>query len=108
MFFSYIFKNQISEQMILSAKTKIVVLHMKELIYTGIFILLSIVLILLLISMFTPEKSEKQQPPKTTQEAQLSAPLISDIPARFKIQIPLLRTAEADMRSNMADRRILP
>ena len=36
----------------MSSKTKIVVLHMKELIYTGIFILLGIVLIVLLISMF--------------------------------------------------------
>ena len=41
----------------MSSKTKIVVVHMKELIYTGIFILLGIVLIVLLISMFTPEKS---------------------------------------------------
>lgn len=59
----------------MSSKTKIVVFHMKELIYTGIFILLGIVLIMLLISMFTPESSEKTPTPKTTQEAQISAPL---------------------------------
>ena len=40
----------------MSSKTKIVVFHMKELIYTGIFILLGIILLVLLISMFTPEK----------------------------------------------------
>ncbi len=43
----------------MSAKTKIVVVHMKELIYTGIFILLGILLILLLVFMFTPEPKEE-------------------------------------------------
>ena len=57
----------------MSAKTKIVVLHMKELIYTGIFILLGIVLILLLISMFTPEKSNTAPKPEPKQETQISA-----------------------------------
>ncbi|MGN0350194.1 MAG: hypothetical protein ACI4ES_00975 [Roseburia sp.] len=42
----------------MSAKTKIVVLHMKELIYTIIFASLGILLIILLICMFLPEKKE--------------------------------------------------
>ncbi|MEE1085859.1 MAG: hypothetical protein U0L05_01615 [Schaedlerella sp.] len=36
----------------MGSKTKIIVLHMKEIIYTGIFILLGILLIILLIFMF--------------------------------------------------------
>ena len=50
---------------------------MKELIYTGIFLLLGIILIALLISMFTPDNNT--QPPKaeTKQEALLLAPLIT-------------------------------
>lgn len=40
----------------MSSKTKIVVFKAKELIYTGIFILLGILLILLLIFMFAPSK----------------------------------------------------
>lgn len=49
---------------------------MKELIYTGIFILLGIVLIVLLISMFSPEKASPAPKPDTKkQEAQLFAPL---------------------------------
>ena len=52
----------------MSSKTKIVVLHMKELIYTAVFILLAIVLVLLLISMFTPQKSVKAPKPQTKQE----------------------------------------
>ena len=39
----------------MSAKTKIVVLHMKELIYTGIFALLGILFIILLVMMFLPD-----------------------------------------------------
>ncbi len=42
----------------MSAKTKIVVLHMKELIYTGIFVALGILFIVLLIMMFLPDKTE--------------------------------------------------
>ena len=40
----------------MSSKTRIVVLHSKELIYTGIFVLLGILLIILLIFMFLPSK----------------------------------------------------
>ncbi len=39
----------------MSAKTKIVVLHMKELIYTGIFAFLGILFIILLAMMFLPK-----------------------------------------------------
>lgn len=42
----------------MSAKTKIVVLHMKELIYTGLFCLLGILLIILLIIMFLPGRDK--------------------------------------------------
>lgn len=42
----------------MSSKTKIVVLHMKEIIYTAIFIALMIVFILLLLFMFLPESKE--------------------------------------------------
>ena len=42
----------------MSAKTKIVVLHMKELIYTAIFVGLGILLIMLLLFMFLPKKDK--------------------------------------------------
>lgn len=44
----------------MSANTKIVVLRMKELIYTGIFAALGILLIILLIILFLPEKENAQ------------------------------------------------
>ena len=43
----------------MSSKTKIVVLHLKELVYTAIFAVLGILLILLLIYMFLPDSKEK-------------------------------------------------
>ncbi|MDE5679356.1 MAG: hypothetical protein K2I01_02840, partial [Lachnospiraceae bacterium] len=50
----------------MSSKTKIVVLHLKELIYTGIFAVLGILFIVLLIIMFLPhnKKSEKTISPR--------------------------------------------
>lgn len=46
----------------MSSKTKIVVLRMKEIIYTAIFIGLAILLICLLFVMFHPKKSETACP----------------------------------------------
>lgn len=48
----------------MSAKTKIVVLHRKELMYTGIFVALGILFLILLIMMFLPDK-ENSQPRET-------------------------------------------
>jgi len=45
----------------MSAKTKIVVLHMKEVIYTAIFVALGIFLILLFIYMFLPDHTSEKQ-----------------------------------------------
>ena len=41
----------------MQSKTKIIVLHLKELIYTGIFVILGILFLLLLVIMFLPEKN---------------------------------------------------
>lgn len=53
----------------MGSKTKIVVFKMRELIYTGIFVTLGIILIILFIFMFTPrdkEKAKDDQPTQTT------------------------------------------
>ena len=52
----------------MSAKTKIVVLHLKELIYTGIFAVLGILFIILLVIMFLPKdkESKKEEEPSST------------------------------------------
>lgn len=52
----------------MSSKTKIVVLHLKELIYTGIFALLGILFIVLLIIMFVPKDKEETTSPEIPEE----------------------------------------
>ncbi len=51
----------------MSSKTKIVVLKSKELIYTGIFIVLGILLVLLLWYMFAPKKQADKQTSENTE-----------------------------------------
>ena len=43
----------------MSSRTKIVVLHMKEIIYTVIFAVLAVLLILLLVFMFSPKDGKE-------------------------------------------------
>ena len=45
----------------MSSKTKIVVLHVKELIYTGIFVVLGLLFLVLLIVMFLPDTKDNQE-----------------------------------------------
>lgn len=42
----------------MSSKTKIVVLHMKEIIYTGIFLALGVVLLIFLLILFLPQEED--------------------------------------------------
>lgn len=49
----------------MSSKTKIVVLHLKELIYTGIFALFGILFIIMLIIMFVPKDKKEDSVPET-------------------------------------------
>lgn len=45
----------------MSSKTKIVVLHLKELVYTSVFIVLGILFIILLLMMFQPDKEKSNE-----------------------------------------------
>jgi len=45
----------------MSSKTKIVVLHLKEVIYTGIFAVLAILFIIILLIMFAPSRKEEAE-----------------------------------------------
>lgn len=49
----------------MSSKTKIVVLHLKELIYTGIFVLFGILFIVMLIIMFVPKDKKENNTAET-------------------------------------------
>ena len=56
----------------MGSKTKIMVLRMRELIYTGIFIALGIVLIILLIFMFKPKKTAAPDTAPSTNQTSTS------------------------------------
>lgn len=56
----------------MSSKTKIVVLHVKELIYTGIFAALGALFIVLLIIMFLPKEEKRPTMSTATQSAEAS------------------------------------
>ncbi len=53
----------------MSSKTKIVVLHMKELLYTALFAVLGIALLILLFTLFTPEDTPSENPESTQPSA---------------------------------------
>ena len=53
----------------MSGKTKILVLHMKEVIYTGIFIFLGIIFLVLLAIMFLPNRTSVDSSPANTERS---------------------------------------
>ncbi len=53
----------------MSANTKIVVLHMKEIIYTGIFLLLGILLVIILLFMFRDKQKTEINTAQTSSDA---------------------------------------
>lgn len=70
----------------MSAKTKIVVLHMKELIYTAVFVVLGILFVILLIMMFLP-RGEKASAPEENAAPTSSAALY--IPGIYTTELVL-------------------
>ena len=82
----------------MSAKTKIVVLHMKELIYTGIFAALGILFLVLLIMMFLPDKDKTDAPDPTPQP---------DTAETASLYIPGIYTTELVLGSQSIDVEVI-
>ena len=61
----------------MSSKTRIIVLHMKEIIYTAVFLALAVVLAVVLFFMFGPGKNAVIQPAKNPATSRASIPLPS-------------------------------
>ena len=53
----------------MSGKTKILVLHMKEVVYTGIFVFLGIIFLILLAVMFLPGRSNETSSPTSSENS---------------------------------------
>ena len=73
----------------MSAKTKIVVLHMKELIYTGIFAVLGILFVVLLIMMFLPDKENQEKEDTPTSESEIAETVSLYIPGVYTTELVL-------------------
>lgn len=87
----------------MSAKTKIVVLHMKELIYTGIFAALGILFVVLLIMMFLPGREEDAtSPPPATEHPDDAVTTASDI-----LYIPGIYTTELVLGGQTIDVEVI-
>ncbi len=71
----------------MSAKTKIVVLHMKELIYTAIFAALGILFVILLVMMFLPDKESNAPAPED--EATVTSSSALYIPGIYTTELVL-------------------
>ena len=79
----------------MSSRTRIVVLHMKEIIYTAIFAALAILLIILLIVMFRPSgksaaSGEKKQYTPGVYTSTLTLKLLSQIQKSAASAFPIL------------------
>ena len=84
----------------MSAKTKIVVLHMKELIYTGIFAVLGVLFVILLVLMFLPGKDKKDPPPAESEPESEAAETAS-------LYIPGIYTTELVLGSESIDVEVI-
>lgn len=89
----------------MSSKTRIVVLHMKEIIYTAIFAVFAIVLILLLLFMFLPKAKE------TNAETQKYTPGIytSDLTvgsANLTVEVTVDRSSITSIRFSNLDETV--
>lgn len=75
----------------MASKTKIMVFHLKELIYTGIFLVLGICFIILLLIMFGPQRKETadNHSKKDTESAQTAKGEILYTPGVYKSTISL-------------------
>ena len=78
----------------MSSKTKIVVLHMKEIVYTGIFAILGIILIIFLILLFVPDNSGDTLPDNESVPTGESTPLPDTAADSTSLYIPGLYNTE--------------
>lgn len=82
----------------MSAKTKIVVLHMKELIYTAVFAVLGILFVILLAMMFLPGKGKK------TEGASSSEPAMAQVASLY---IPGIYATELVLGNDSVDVEVI-
>lgn len=88
----------------MSAKTRIVVLHMKEVIYTGIFIALGLLFVILLIIMFLPDKGKSNSGSSPVSEGTQEAAVTS---TSATVYIPGIYTTELILGGQTVDVEVI-
>ncbi|MCD7807689.1 MAG: hypothetical protein LUH19_10200 [Lachnospiraceae bacterium] len=89
----------------MNKRTKIVVLHMKEVIYTGIFIFLGIVLIVLLAMMFWPGRKMDANASQTQEETTGSS--AEEPVEETAAYLPGIYTASLELNGNAMEMQII-
>lgn len=86
----------------MSAKTKIVVLHRKELLYTGIFVALGILFVVLLLTMLLPDKEASGNQSAPTEESESEATA-----SQASMYIPGIYTTELVLGGQTVDVEVI-
>lgn len=91
----------------MSSKTKIIVLHMKEIIYTGIFAILGIILIIFLILLFVPGDNSNTQPDSEPVPTEEASPLPDTSVNSSSLYIPGLYNTELMLNDQMINVEVI-
>ncbi len=88
----------------MSGKTKILVLHMKEVIYTGIFIFLGLIFLILLAIMFLPKRTAVDSSPMTSEVTTETPADQSQISGNYT---PGIYTATLEVSGNSMEMQVI-
>lgn len=91
----------------MSSKTKIIVLHMKEIIYTGIFALLGIILIIFLILLFVPGDNSDTLPDNAPIPTEEASPSPDASVSSSSLYIPGLYNTELMLNDQMINVEVI-
>ena len=91
----------------MSSKTKIIVLHMKEIIYTGIFAILGIILIIFLILLFVPGDDSNTLPDNEPVPTEEASPSPDTSVSSSSLYIPGLYNTELMLNDQMINVEVI-
>ena len=91
----------------MSSKTKIIVLHMKEIIYTGIFALLGIILIIFLFLLFVPGDDSDTLPDNEPIPTEETSPSPDTSVSSSSLYIPGLYNTELMLNDQMINVEVI-
>lgn len=91
----------------MSSKTKIVVLHMKEIIYTGIFLVLGIILLIFLILLFVPDEAADTPDPTQPVPTEGASPTPDTTVSSSSLYIPGIYNTELVLNDQIVNVEVI-